>query len=108
MRCQWILWCETSEQRKAARLLERAENAIGCAAEEICYQHDPDIPGLRASFKTTLQEGPRESCIVEAMALCERIGAGWVIEGSVHAHLSFFSQQLRIVGICSCECYLIE
>lgn len=107
MRCLWILWFSTDQERKAAKLLKRVADILEYPAEDIKYQYDVDIPGFRAVFKTALRQASRDGCIVEAIALCERVGSNWTIEGSVHKGLSFVSQATRISGVSICECYLV-
>jgi len=106
MHCQWVLWCNTNQQRKAAKLLSRVTEALGCVPRDVGYQYDVDIPGFRATFTTTLQAASRDSCVVEAITFCEKLGANWVIEGGIRERTSFFSQQMKITGVVACECYL--
>jgi hypothetical protein len=108
MHCQWVLWCNTTLERKAAKLLDRVLVALGREPTSIAYDPDIDIPGIRVTFTTALPNLARDSCIVEAMALCQKVGANWMIEGSVHKCLSFSCQHTHISGVSICECYLVE
>lgn len=108
MWCLWVLWCNTNQARMAARSMKWAIDSIGRPSKVCLYQYDIDIPGIRASFYTKARKNTRNDCIIEAIALCERVGEEWVLEGRIRGEFSLFSQHVRKSGIVGCECYPMQ
>jgi hypothetical protein len=104
MWCRWVLWCNTTQPRKAAKLLNWAATTIGGPACGCSYQYDIDIPGISASFATKSKKSSRNECIIEAIRLCERLGSAWMISGTMRRYFALSSHKIERPGIVYCSC----
>lgn len=80
-----------------------------CAAEKIInktialLRHQNDISMIQAnvdhSLMIRIEVMSWESCVLNVITLCQSIGYGWLITGSIDKTLSLWSTKAKVSGI---------
>lgn len=108
MRLLWNMWVDAKTEEKALKLccllLERLEKETSGKKVEPY----PKTGGFVVSFATNLESARWNDAVVEAIALGERAGHGWMLTGSVHDQLSGWSNEANISGVVSIEWTLLR
>jgi hypothetical protein len=65
--------------------------------ERISHDFSPEHDGI--SFKAQMPEEPWELMVYRAINLCQQMGRGWVLTGTIASEFDAFSNDTWLVGV---------
>src|ERR1044072_1011888 len=107
MRLIWKMWVDARTEEKAVKLCDRVLEGMGKDTTEKVVEPYPKTNGFVVSFATSLESERWTDLGVEAIALGQRVGHGWVLSGSIHYAPHGGSSRTNIAGVESIEWFLM-
>jgi len=100
----WRLWCNTTSPRKARRLTGRVAAALGRDIEPELIE-DRSRKMIEATFELRHGRQPWNDCVIEIIALGQRVAYQWILTGDVRRQLEGWSNHAAIPGIVAMHWY---
>jgi hypothetical protein len=97
----WAIYTNAKTERAAQHLYKRLIREIGKTPDDTHYSLYPKNQAWQITFTINILTGTLNDQIVEAIALGQRCGYGWILTGDVHDSLEGWCNQTRIGGITS-------
>ena len=107
MHLVWKIWVDAKTEKKSLRLCARIRERMGREASDMRVEPYPKTGGFVVGFVVGLESTRWNDAVVEAIALGQRVGYGWVIAGSVRDEPSGCSDRVSISGVQSMEWSLV-
>jgi hypothetical protein len=95
-------------EEKALKLCYRLLAQMRKDAPEKKVDPYPKTGGFVVSFATNLEQGRWSDAVVEAIALGQRVGYGWILSGSIEDDPSGWSNDAKVSGIVSIQWQLMR
>jgi hypothetical protein len=103
MRLLWNMWVEAKTKDKALKLCQSLLERMGKDATGKEAEPYPKTGGFVVSFATEIEDGQWNDVVVEAIALGQRVGSGWILSGDIYDDPSGWSNETKISGIRSLQ-----
>jgi hypothetical protein len=98
MKAAWRIFIESAKETKAVKVFARFCGELGVSIDGLVLE-PYHKGGYVASFETQLESDQWNDCVVEIIALGQRVAYQWLITGSVHDSLDGWSSDSRVSGI---------
>jgi hypothetical protein len=103
MRLLWRMWVDAGTEAKALKLCDRVLERMERSASGIRVEPYPKTGGFVVSFAVALEHARWNDAVVEAIALGQRVGHGWVLSGWIEDGPAASSNVTNVAGVKSIQ-----
>ena len=108
MYATWKLWVNTKSEDTAYTITNRVLKDAGIEALNITIEPYPKTEGLVLRFEVALTSGSWNDCVVEVIALGQRMAREWQLSGDVNVDISGWSTKAAVIGVRAAEWNLVH
>ncbi len=103
MRATLKIWTDAKSKVAAERILERAVQQLGFMLLDSTTEFYPKTEGYICLCGLEIDCTAWESCVVETIALGQRLGYAWTIFGDIRQEVRGWATEARVVGVKAIE-----
>jgi hypothetical protein len=104
MRARWHVWSTARSEKSARHVASRVLRLLGQPTiDPVVFAPYSKTGGWTFSFEVRLSGATWNDCVVDVIALGQRVGYGWRLSGDVTERLEGWSNEARIAGVTSIQ-----
>jgi hypothetical protein len=101
MEAHWKVWSSASSEKSARIVANRLLRELARPAEQLSFAPYPKTGGWVFAFRTVLQGATWNDCVVDVIALGQRVAYSWGLGGDISSDPEGWSNNSRISGAIS-------